>query len=151
MAIIPILLVNTLQILNTYLLYPYKLETSGILLLATLQLIVVAITIRTLVIVSIPAQPHQHYFKLQFPRIQKMAASGFMSEGIFRDLQQKIDEDAEVKDAIRAILKDLERQQRVAGATLGRCHNTRSTERKSLFTLFYWVVQEQCKLGIWYR
>jgi hypothetical protein len=49
---------------------------------------------------------------------------------IFEHLQTKIDEDAEVRDQIRAITQTLERQGRNAQAVLSRAHSTPAAHRE---------------------
>ncbi|KAM3066816.1 Translin-1 [Clarireedia jacksonii] len=50
--------------------------------------------------------------------------TGMVDPKIFEDLQTKIDEDAEVRDQIKAILQTLERQCRNAQSILSRAHST---------------------------
>ncbi|ESZ92273.1 putative Translin-1 [Sclerotinia borealis F-4128] len=50
--------------------------------------------------------------------------NGMVDPRIFEDLQTKIDEDAEVRDQIKAILQTLERQCRNAQSVLSRAHST---------------------------
>lgn len=50
--------------------------------------------------------------------------TGMIDPKIFEDLQTKIDEDAEVRDQIKAILQTLERQCRNAQSVLSRAHST---------------------------
>jgi hypothetical protein len=50
--------------------------------------------------------------------------TGMVDPKIFEDLQTKIDEDAEVRDQIKAILQTLERQCRNAQSVLSRAHST---------------------------
>lgn len=47
---------------------------------------------------------------------------------IFEDLQTKIDDDAQVREQIKAIVSTLERQERVVQAALSRAHSTPSAE-----------------------
>jgi hypothetical protein len=58
------------------------------------------------------------------------SATGMIDPHIFEDLQAKIDEDAQVKDQIRAILQILERQGRTAQSILSRAHSTPTSKRK---------------------
>jgi len=51
-------------------------------------------------------------------------STGMVDPKIFENLQIKIDEDAEVRDQIRAILQTLERQGRNAQSVLSRAHST---------------------------
>lgn len=57
-------------------------------------------------------------------------AAGMVDPQIFEDLQTKIDEDAQVKEQIRAILQVLERQGRTAQSVLSRAHSTPTSKRK---------------------
>jgi transcription antitermination factor NusA-like protein len=50
---------------------------------------------------------------------------------IFEDLQTKIDEDADVRDRIKAVLQSLERQGRGAQSILSRAHSTPAAHRES--------------------
>lgn len=50
---------------------------------------------------------------------------------IFEQLQTKIDEDAEVRDQIKAIIQTLERQSRNAQSILSRAHSIPAANRKS--------------------
>ncbi|TGO81356.1 hypothetical protein BPOR_1191g00040 [Botrytis porri] len=50
--------------------------------------------------------------------------NGMVDPKIFEDLQTKIDEDAEVRDQLKAILQTLERQCRNAQSVLSRAHST---------------------------
>jgi hypothetical protein len=56
-------------------------------------------------------------------------AAGMVDPQIFEDLQAKIDEDAQVKEQIRAILQILERQGRTAQSILSRAHSTPTSKR----------------------
>lgn len=47
---------------------------------------------------------------------------------IFEHLQAKIDEDTQVRDEIRSILQNLDRQSRLTQATLARAHSTPATQ-----------------------
>jgi len=51
-------------------------------------------------------------------------ASSMIDPRIFEDLQTKIDEDAQVREQIRAVLQTLERQERVAQSILSQAHST---------------------------
>ena len=51
---------------------------------------------------------------------------------IFESLQTKIDEDAEARDLIRAILQTLERQDRTTQSILSRAHSTPAAHRMPL-------------------
>jgi len=53
-----------------------------------------------------------------------MTSSGMVDPRIFEQLQTKIDDDAEVRDQIRAITQTLERQGRNAQSVLSRAHST---------------------------
>lgn len=67
-----------------------------------------------------------------------MAASnttGMVDPKIFEHLQSKIDEDAQVRDEIRAILQTLERQGRVTASILSRAHSTPAAECESAFEM----------------
>ena len=55
---------------------------------------------------------------------------------IFEDLQNKIDEDANVREQIRVILQTLERQERGAQSVLSRAHATPAAERKSCYLIY---------------
>jgi hypothetical protein len=57
-------------------------------------------------------------------------ATGMVDTRIFEDLQTKIDEDAEVRDQIRAILQTLERQGRTTQSILSRAHSTPAAHRE---------------------
>jgi len=50
--------------------------------------------------------------------------TGMIDPKIFQDLQVKIDEDAEVREQLKAILQTLERQGRNAQSVLSRAHST---------------------------
>jgi hypothetical protein len=50
---------------------------------------------------------------------------------IFQDLQQKIDEDANVREQIKGVLQTLERQGRLAQSVLARAHSTPTAQRKT--------------------
>jgi hypothetical protein len=63
----------------------------------------------------------------------KMASSsGMVDPRIFEQLQTKIDEDAEVREQIKAITQTLERQGRNAQSILSRAHSTPAAHRGSL-------------------
>lgn len=68
-----------------------------------------------------------------------MATSGpgMIDPQIFENLQTKIDEDAQVREQIRAILQTLERQERGAQSVLSRAHATPAAERE--YTLFIYA------------
>lgn len=51
---------------------------------------------------------------------------------IFEQLQTRIDEDAEVREQIKAITQTLERQGRNAQSILSRAHSTPAAHRESL-------------------
>ncbi|KAL5324121.1 hypothetical protein ACEPPN_008664 [Leptodophora sp. 'Broadleaf-Isolate-01'] len=53
-----------------------------------------------------------------------MTSSGMVDPRIFEQLQTKIDDDADVRDQIRAITQTLERQGRNAQSVLSRAHST---------------------------
>lgn len=55
---------------------------------------------------------------------------GMVDPQIFEHLQAKIDEDAQVRDQIRAILQTLERQGRTVHSILSRAHSTPASQRK---------------------
>ncbi|XMA13272.1 hypothetical protein WAI453_006063 [Rhynchosporium graminicola] len=55
-----------------------------------------------------------------------MSSSGMVDPRIFEQLQTKIDDDADVRDQIRAITQTLERQGRNAQSVLSRAHSTPS-------------------------
>jgi len=57
-------------------------------------------------------------------------STGMVDPKIFESLQTRIDEDAEVRDQIRAILQTLERQGRTAQSVLSRAHSTPAAHRK---------------------
>jgi hypothetical protein len=57
-------------------------------------------------------------------------SSGMIDPKIFESLQSKIDDDAEVRDQIRAILQTLERQGRSAQSILSGAHSTPAAHRK---------------------
>ena len=79
-------------------------------------------------IVSNVAPPLSIY---TFHKNLTMASStGMVDPKIFENLQTKIDEDAEVRDQIRAILQTLERQGRTAQSVLSRAHSTPAAQRK---------------------
>lgn len=59
--------------------------------------------------------------------------AGMVDPKIFEDLQKKIDDDAETRDQIRAILTTLERQGRQAQSVLSRAHSTPAAHRKESF------------------
>jgi hypothetical protein len=58
------------------------------------------------------------------------SSSGMVDPRIFEHLQTKIDEDAEVRDQIRAIIQTLERQGRNTQAILSRAHSTPAAHRE---------------------
>ncbi|KAK5135870.1 hypothetical protein LTR08_004519 [Meristemomyces frigidus] len=55
-----------------------------------------------------------------------------IQQGIFEDLQRKIDEDTAVKDALRDIVQTLEKQDRTTQSILSRAHSTPSAELPSV-------------------
>lgn len=57
-------------------------------------------------------------------------ASGMVDPRIFEQLQTRIDEDAEVREQIRAITQTLERQGRNAQSILSRAHSTPAAHRE---------------------
>jgi len=59
------------------------------------------------------------------------SSSGMVDPRIFEDLQTKIDEDADVRDQIKAVLQTLERQGRGAQSALSRAHSTSVAHRES--------------------
>jgi len=60
--------------------------------------------------------------------------SVLLQSGIFEDLQRKIDEDSAVKDALRDIIQNLEKQDRATQAILSRAHSTASSDIHSVVT-----------------
>jgi hypothetical protein len=58
------------------------------------------------------------------------SSSGMVDPRIFEHLQTKIDEDAEARDQIRAIIQTLERQGRNAQSILSRAHSTPAAHRE---------------------
>jgi hypothetical protein len=60
-----------------------------------------------------------------------VTADGMIDPQIFEDLQNCIDEDAQVREQIKSILQTLERQGRYAQSILSRAHSTPTAERKS--------------------
>ena len=56
--------------------------------------------------------------------------TGMVDPRIFEDLQTKIDEDADVREQIKAILLTLERQGRIAQSILSRAHSTPAAHRE---------------------
>jgi len=56
--------------------------------------------------------------------------TGMVDPRIFEELQNKIDEDAEVREQIRAIVQTLERQGRGAQSILSRAHSTPAAHRE---------------------
>lgn len=59
--------------------------------------------------------------------------TGMVDPRIFEELQNKIDEDAEVREQIRAIVQTLERQGRGAQSVLSRAHSTPAAHREHHF------------------
>ncbi|CZT44261.1 probable translin [Rhynchosporium secalis] len=59
-----------------------------------------------------------------------MSSSGMVDPRIFEQLQTKIDDDADVRDQIRAITQTLERQGRNAQSVLSRAHSTPAANSK---------------------
>ncbi|KAI7644243.1 Translin, partial [Hortaea werneckii] len=57
-----------------------------------------------------------------------------IQNGIFEDLQRKIDEDTAVKDALRDIVQALEKQDRTTQSILSRAHSTPTSDLPSLVT-----------------
>lgn len=57
--------------------------------------------------------------------------SGMIDPKIFENLQSNIDDDAETRDQIRAILQLLERQGRTAQSILSGAHSTPAAHRKT--------------------
>jgi hypothetical protein len=57
-------------------------------------------------------------------------STGMVDPKIFEDLQIKIDEDAQVKEQIRALLQILGRQGRTTQFILSRAHSTPTSKRK---------------------
>lgn len=68
---------------------------------------------------------------LQLPSSKMSDLNGMVDPKIFEDLQTKIDEDAEVRDQLKAILQTLERQCRNAQSVLSRAHSTPASHCKS--------------------
>jgi hypothetical protein len=56
--------------------------------------------------------------------------SGMIDPKIFESLQSKIDDDAETREQIRAILQVLERQGRTAQSILSGAHSTPAAHRE---------------------
>jgi hypothetical protein len=56
--------------------------------------------------------------------------SGMIDPKIFESLQSKIDDDADTREQIRAILQVLERQGRTAQSILSGAHSTRAAHRE---------------------
>ncbi|OQO09932.1 hypothetical protein B0A48_04287 [Cryoendolithus antarcticus] len=54
--------------------------------------------------------------------------NAMMESGLFEDLQKKIDEDTQVKDTLREIVQQLEKQDRATQAILSKAHSTPSAE-----------------------
>ena len=70
-----------------------------------------------------------------------MANPSMVDPRIFESLQTKIDEDAEARDQIRAILQTLERQDRTTQSILSRAHSTPAAHRNLFKTPheLYWL------------
>lgn len=68
--------------------------------------------------------------------------AGMVDPKIFEDLQKKIDDDAETRDQIRAILTTLERQGRQAQSVLSRAHSTPAAHRKKPFWFGYMIMND---------
>jgi hypothetical protein len=62
---------------------------------------------------------------------------------IFQDLQTKIDEDADIREQLKAILQVLERQGRNAQSVLSRAHSTPAAQREIPLQLFYLSCTDQ--------
>ncbi|GAB7350360.1 hypothetical protein MBLNU459_g0989t1 [Dothideomycetes sp. NU459] len=60
------------------------------------------------------------------------STNGMLQPQIFESLQQKIDEDTSIRDAIREIVQTLEKQDRSTQATLSRAHSTPTAELSSV-------------------
>ncbi|RDL39205.1 Uncharacterized protein BP5553_03545 [Venustampulla echinocandica] len=69
--------------------------------------------------------------------------SGMVNARIFEDLQTKIDEDAEVREQIRAILQTLERQGRHAQSALSRAHSTPAANLQPVIAAAESSIKEQ--------
>ncbi|KAK4896132.1 Translin-1 [Elasticomyces elasticus] len=54
--------------------------------------------------------------------------NGMIQSGIFESLQRKIDDDSAVKDALRDIVQELEKQERTTQSILSRAHSTASAD-----------------------
>ncbi|KAK3673389.1 Translin-1 [Recurvomyces mirabilis] len=60
--------------------------------------------------------------------------TGMIQSGVFESLQRKIDEDTAVKDALRDIVQELEKQDRVTQAILSRSHSTATADLPSVLS-----------------
>ncbi|RAL58631.1 hypothetical protein DID88_003551 [Monilinia fructigena] len=67
----------------------------------------------------------------------------YFTQRSFEDLQTKIDEDAEVRDQIKAIIKTLEKQCRNAQAILSRAHSTPASQLQPVLESAEKAIQEQ--------
>lgn len=69
--------------------------------------------------------------------------TGMVDPQIFENLQIKIDEDAEVRDQIRAVLQSLERQGRAAQSVLSRAHSTPTAHLQNILQAAEEVIVEE--------
>ncbi|KAI9644145.1 Translin-1 [Ciborinia camelliae] len=71
--------------------------------------------------------------------------NGMVDPKIFQDLQTKIDQDAEVRDQIKAILQTLERQCRNAQSVLSRAHSTPASHLQPVLESAKKAIQEEAE------
>jgi len=69
--------------------------------------------------------------------------TGMVDPRIFEELQNKIDEDAEVREQIRAIVQTLERQGRGAQSVLSRAHSTPAAYLKPVLDAAEVAIKEE--------
>ncbi|TVY48372.1 Translin [Lachnellula occidentalis] len=69
--------------------------------------------------------------------------TGMVDPRIFEELQNKIDEDAEVREQIRAIVQTLERQGRGAQSILSRAHSTPAAHLKPVLDAAEVAIKEE--------
>ncbi|TVY26653.1 Translin-1 [Lachnellula hyalina] len=69
--------------------------------------------------------------------------TGMVDPRIFEELQNKIDEDAEVREQIRAIVQTLERQGRGAQSILSRAHSTPAAHLKPVLDAAEGAIKEE--------
>ncbi|TVY19024.1 Translin-1 [Lachnellula arida] len=69
--------------------------------------------------------------------------TGMVDPRIFEELQNKIDEDAEVREQIRAIVQTLERQGRSAQSILSRAHSTPAAHLKPVLAAAEVAIKEE--------